>query len=141
MPAAGMRDALRDATGGELTQIEARAEMIALAGEHDGLDRVRQGGKERLDAEHGRIVDGVALFRARKKENGDVVAALGPERAWQLHVEAAGGFAHGDPRSSKVSRAFGDISPKTGQALTPPHRRRAGPRASRARRFRAPESG
>src|SRR5262245_18480744 len=140
MPAARMRDALRDAAGGELAEIEARAEMLALAGQHEGLDGVRQGGKERLDAEHGRVVDGVALFRARKKENGDVAAALGLERARQFNVEAAN-VAHGDPRSSKVSRAFGDISPKTGQALTPPHRRRAGPRASRARRFRAPESG
>ena len=141
MPAARMRDALRDVAGGELAEIEAGAEMVALAGEHHGLDGVRQRGKERLDAEHGRVVDGVALFRARKEEHGDVAAALGLERARQLHVEAASGFAHGDPRSSKVSPAFGDISPKTGQAFTPPRRRRAGPRASRARRFQAPESG
>src|SRR6516164_11507526 len=84
----------------------------------------------------------VELPRSLKAERrGDVTAALGLERARQFNVEAANGFAHGDPRSSKVSRAFGDISPKTGQALTPPHRRRAGPRASRARRSRAPESG
>ena len=109
MPAARMRDALRDVAGGELAEIEARAEMLAFAGEHDRLDGIRQRGKERLDAGHGRVVDGIALFRARKEEHGDVAAALGLERARQLHVEAASGFAHGDPRSSKVSRVFGDI--------------------------------
>src|SRR5262245_62664173 len=37
MPAARMRDALRDVAGRELAKIEARAEMIALGGEHHGL--------------------------------------------------------------------------------------------------------
>jgi hypothetical protein len=36
-------------------------------------------------------------LRARKEENGDVAAALGLERARQFNVEAASGFAHGDP--------------------------------------------
>ena len=74
-----MRDALRDPAGGELAEIEAGAEMVAFAGEHHGLDGVRQRRKERLDAEHGRVVDGIALFRTRKEENGDVAAALSLE--------------------------------------------------------------
>src|SRR5260370_75640 len=93
VPAARMGDALRDVARGELGQIEARAEMLALGGEHDGLDRVRQCGEERLDAEYGRVVDRVALFRPRQDEHGDVAPALGLERARQL-VEAASGFTH-----------------------------------------------
>ena len=42
---------------------------------------------------------------------------------------------------SRISRGFGDISPKRGQALTPLHARRAAPRAPRARRSRAPGCG
>ena len=52
-----------DVALGELAEIEAGAEMLAVAGEHDGLDVVRQRREERLDAEHGRVVEGVALFR------------------------------------------------------------------------------
>src|SRR5260221_14477964 len=77
VPAARMGDALRDVARGELGQIEARAEMLALGGEHDGLDRVRQCGEERLDAEYGRVVDRVALLRLRQVENSDVAPALG----------------------------------------------------------------
>src|SRR5262245_11612193 len=133
MPAARMRDALRDVAGGELAKIEARAEMIALGGEHHGLDGVRQRGKECLDAEHGRVVDGVALCRARGKRT-----AMSPRRSALSERGSSTSKPLADlltaiPRSSKVSRAFGDISAKTGQALTPPRRRRAGPRASRAR--------
>ena len=81
VPAARMRDALCDVARGELGEIEPGAEMLAFACEHDGLDRVRQGGKEGLDTEHGRIIDGVALLWPCQEENGDVAAALGLERA------------------------------------------------------------
>ena len=104
MPAAGMCDALGNVAGGELGEIEAGAEMLTLAGQHDGFDRVRQRGKERLDARHGRIVDRIALLRPRQEQNGDLAPALGPERARQFNVEAASGFAHRDPRSSKSRR-------------------------------------
>jgi hypothetical protein len=50
------------------------------------------------------VVDGVALLRARKEENGDVVVAFGPERPRQLHIEAATGFAHRDPQMSPLTR-------------------------------------
>ena len=78
--------------------------MVAFAGQHDGLDPVRHGGEERLDAEHRGVVDGVALLRARKEENRDVVVAFGLERPRQLHIEAATGFAHRDPQMSHLTR-------------------------------------
>jgi hypothetical protein len=79
--------------------------MLPLAGQHHGFDRVRQRGKERLDARHGRIVDGVALLRAGQEQNGDLAPALGLERRRQFDVETARGFAHRDPRSSRVLRS------------------------------------
>src|SRR5262249_24885752 len=101
VPAAGMGDALRDIARGELGEIEPRAEMLAFSSEHDCLDRVRQGSKKGFYAEHGRIVDGVALLRPRQAENGDVAAALGLERARQFNVEAASGFSHAILAASK----------------------------------------
>ena len=73
--------------------------MLAIAGEHHRLDVVRQVGEERLDPINGDIVDGVALVRARKIENGNGVAALGAQRIRQLCMEAALRFccAHGAP--------------------------------------------
>ena len=41
MPAARMRDALRDVARAQLAEIETRAEMVAFARQHDGFDRVR----------------------------------------------------------------------------------------------------
>src|SRR5260221_14425507 len=75
--------------------------MLALGGEHDGLDRVRQCGEERLDAEYGRVVDRVALLRPRQEENGDVAPALGLERARQFNTEAVSGLTHAILAASK----------------------------------------
>jgi hypothetical protein len=102
MPAARMGYALRGAAFGKLGEIEARTEMVTLAGDDDCPDRLRQCGEERLYSEHGRIVDGIALLRTRERENGDIVAALGLERGRQSHVEAVSGSgrAHSNPRSS-----------------------------------------
>jgi hypothetical protein len=39
--------------------------MLALAGQHDGADVWRQADEERLKPEHGRVIERVALLRAR----------------------------------------------------------------------------
>jgi hypothetical protein len=74
--------------------------VLAFAREHDRLDRLGQRREERLDAQHGRVVDGVALFRSRQPQERDLAAALGLERPRQLDIETAIRFgrAHGDPR-------------------------------------------
>ena len=103
MPAARMRDALRDVARAQFAEIEARAEMVAFARQHDGFDPVRHAGEERLDTEHRGVVDGVALFRTRQEQNRDVAVAFRLERPRQSHVEAAIGFAHRDPQISHLT--------------------------------------
>ena len=94
MPAARMGDGLADVARGELVEVEPGTEVLALAGQHDRLDRFWQLGKERLDPGHGRIVDGVALFRPIERKDRNVVAALRLERPRQLDIKAGFGRAH-----------------------------------------------
>src|SRR5262245_10040877 len=94
-----MGDARRNVAFAELAEVEAGAEVLAFAVEHHRLDAVGQRGEERLDAEHGRVVDGVALLRPGQRENGDLALALGLERPRQRNSKAAPGLsrAHGAP--------------------------------------------
>ncbi len=118
VPTAGVGDALGDIALGQLAEVEAGTEMIALAVEHHRPDPVRQGGEERLEPEHGRVVEGIALVGARERQDGDGAAALGLERVGERHVESVGGRrgAHGNPRG-QILLVFGGISGPWGQAL------------------------
>ena len=49
--------------------------MLASAVHNRGLDAVRQRGEERLDAEHGAVVERVALLRPRQPQDRDVAFA------------------------------------------------------------------
>jgi hypothetical protein len=66
-----MHEAREGIALGKLGQVEPGAEMLALAGEHDGADVLRQHSEEALDAVHGRIVENVAFCRAREFEHSD----------------------------------------------------------------------
>src|SRR5262249_12793913 len=100
-PAAGKGDNLRGIARREVRGVVTPAGKLPSTTAHHPPDAVRQGGTEGLDTEHGRIVDGVSLLRPRQEENGDVAAALGPERARQFNVEAASGFSHAILAASK----------------------------------------
>ncbi len=94
-----MRDALRDVALGEFAEIEPGGEVLALGGQHHRLDPLGQRLEERFDAEHGRIVERIALVRAHERQDGDVAAAFGAQRGRQRDVEAVSrlGGAHGSP--------------------------------------------
>ncbi len=94
-----MRDALRHVALGEFAQIEPGGEMLAFGGQHDGPDVFGQRVEERLDAENGRVVERVALVRARQRQDRDLVAAFGAQRIRQIDREAVSRVddAHGSP--------------------------------------------
>ena len=78
-----MLDAGRHVALGQFGEIEAGAEIVAFAGQHHGADAVRDRGEERLDAEHGRIIERIALFRTRQLEHRDRALPLGAQRRRQ----------------------------------------------------------
>ena len=84
MPGPRMLDAGEGVALGQFGQIEPGAEMLALAGEHDGADVLRQRAEESLDAAHGRIVERVALLARDEPQHRDRAVALG------LQASAAG---------------------------------------------------
>ena len=51
---------------GDFGEVEAGGKMRALAGEHDGANVSRQAGEERLEPEHGPVVERVALLRSAR---------------------------------------------------------------------------
>ena len=67
----------------EFGKIEPGAEIVAVAGQHHGADAVRDRGKERLDTEHGRVVERIALVRTRELEHGDRALSFGAQRRRQ----------------------------------------------------------
>ena len=66
-----MFDAAEDVALFKLGEVQPGAEMLAVAGEHDGADIVRQRVEERLDALHGRVVERIAFLRAMQPQHGD----------------------------------------------------------------------
>ena len=61
---------------GELGEIEAGAEMLAFAGQHDGADVVRQRREEGVDAVHHLIVERIAFGGAIEPQHRDRAVAL-----------------------------------------------------------------
>ena len=84
MPEARVLDAGCHVAFGQFGEIEAGAEIVAVAGQHHGADAVRDRREERLDAEHGGIVERVALFRTRQLEHRDRAVPLGAQRRRQV---------------------------------------------------------
>jgi hypothetical protein len=78
-----MPDAAENVALLELGQVEAGAEMLAVAGKHDRPDVIRQGIKKRHHALHQSIVEGVAFLSTMQPQHGDSAAPLGAERRWQ----------------------------------------------------------
>ena len=99
VPGTRMRDALRDVALGEFAQIKPGGEMLALRRQHHRLDCTGKCVEERLDSENGRIVERIALVRARQRQERNIVAAFGAQRRRQFDVEAVSrlGGAHGSP--------------------------------------------
>jgi hypothetical protein len=56
---------------GDLRKVEARGKMRPFAGQDDGANILWQAGEERLQPQHGQVVERVALLRTRKAEMGD----------------------------------------------------------------------
>jgi uncharacterized protein (DUF1778 family) len=79
VPAARMRDALRRRTIRKLGEVQSRAEMLACAAQHQGLDACRQAadaGIELLD--HG-VTQCVALRRTIQRQDADAAAPREPQ--------------------------------------------------------------
>ena len=73
-----------DVALGQFGKIEPGAEIVAFAGQHHGADAVRDRREECFDAEHGGIVERVALFRTRQLEDCDGALPLGAQRRRQV---------------------------------------------------------
>src|SRR5690242_8695426 len=71
-----MGDAAEYVTLFQLGEIEAGAEMLAVAGEHDRADVRRQRLEERYHALHQRVVQRIALLGAMQPEDRDRAALL-----------------------------------------------------------------
>ena len=84
MPEAGVLDAGCHVALGQFGEIEAGAEIVAFAGQHHGADTVRDRREERFDAEHGGIVERVALLRTHELEDCDCALPLGAQRRRQV---------------------------------------------------------
>jgi hypothetical protein len=78
MPAARVQDALEDVALGELRQVQAGAEVLALAGEHDGPHIGRDGAELRVQGRDQRIIGRIALGRPvqRQVQHVGVAGAL-----------------------------------------------------------------
>ena len=75
MPHARMEDAFeRIMLPRHFRKIEPGREMRALAGQHDRANVLRQAGEERLEPQHRRVVERVALLRAREAQMRDSAA-------------------------------------------------------------------
>ena len=70
----------------DLGKVEAGGKVRAFAGEDDGANILRQAGEERLEPQHGRIVERVALLRAGKAQMGDCPEPRRLERLRQIDV-------------------------------------------------------
>jgi hypothetical protein len=99
VPHARMQHALERVEGfSDLGEVETGGEMLALAGEHDRANILRQPGEEGLDSEHGHVVESVALFRAGELEMRDGPAARRPERSREVEGERLFGRRAGHSR-------------------------------------------
>jgi hypothetical protein len=76
MPGPRMLDAGKNVALGKLGEIEAGAEMLAFAGEHDSADLVRQRREEGADAVHHLIVESIAFRRAIEPQHRDRAMTL-----------------------------------------------------------------
>ena len=76
VPDGRMRNALFGAQHFQLGQIEAGGEMLAFGVQHDGFHARGQRVEERLDAEHGRVVQRIALLGTRQGQDRDRAAPL-----------------------------------------------------------------
>ena len=84
VPDARMRDAFLGREHLQLGEVEAGGEMLALGVEHHGLHARGQRLEERLEPEHGRVVERIALLGAREREDRDRAAPLGLQGFRQL---------------------------------------------------------
>ena len=67
----------------KLGEVQPRAEMLAVAGQHDGANFSRQGVKERHHALHERVVQRIALLGAMQPQDRDRAAQLCAKRGWK----------------------------------------------------------
>ena len=80
VPGARMRDAAEHVALFQLGEVEAGAEMLAVAGQHHGANFGRQGVEERHHALHQRVVERIALLGPMQPQDRDRAALLGAER-------------------------------------------------------------
>ena len=72
---------------GDLGKVEPGREMLALAGQHHRANVLRQPGEERLEPQHGHIVERVAFFRSRQAQMRDRAAPRRFERFRQIDLD------------------------------------------------------
>ena len=121
MPEPRMLDAGEDVALLEFRQVEPGAEMLAVAGQDNSADVIRQGGEERLHSRHRRVVERVAFLRAMQPQHRNFAAPLGAKRRWQ-NAKIAGAIVHGKPVGSDPHS--GDISAGPRQGAVNPAGRR-----------------
>ncbi len=71
----------------QLGEIEAGAEMFAIAGDHDRADFRRQGVEERHHALHQRVVERIALLGAVQPQDRDRAAPFGVKGRRKIGVQ------------------------------------------------------
>src|SRR5260221_3494448 len=89
MPHAGMRDALGRGTLGEFREIEAGAEVLAGALQHQRLDALRHGGDAGIELLDHRVAQRVALGGPVQAQDPDLVFSFETQQSAILHQDSA----------------------------------------------------
>ena len=89
-----MGDAAKDVALFKLGEVKPGAEMVAVAGQDDGTNIVRQRVEERRHALYGCVVQRVAFLRAMQPQHGDGAAPLGAKRRRQ-NAKISGAIVQG----------------------------------------------
>jgi hypothetical protein len=76
VPRTRMQHAFCDASLLQFGEIEACAEMVSIAGKHNGLDLFRRPTEPPLERKDGFVVQRIALGRPREMDDGDRVLQL-----------------------------------------------------------------
>jgi hypothetical protein len=82
VPEARVANGLFNAVRAQVGEVEAGREMIAVPVQHHRLHAFGQVVEERLDAEHGLVIERVALLGPVEPQDRDVAARFGVQRGW-----------------------------------------------------------